>query len=319
MNPEELNSYLKKQQEKGLDTVGIWQVRIAANMGLPAEKLDYIALPDLSFSNREWLYIAMLEGIPLERLASLATVTSQSIIDLRRTFFQEEYAREPEYIKELTVIRDEVKEQLQESRALCGFLQEQGEVRRKETEELREAVQQKEAEIRGFMEKNVTLAKELENVQKENTSLRDVLVMLQENTGKKTVNDIPSESGMEASGSEAEADSSQTEKDDKDVTDLEAGCGAGEKRRLFFWQRMAEKICIRKKQRMDNRENEEFIIMLQKIKFSPDQKYYLLKCREEGDSLEVLRNIAFEAFDVPTMERIRKLLKGGDKPERREG
>lgn len=70
MRNDELKEYLDEKRRQGLDEIGCWQVRIAANMGISREKLDFISIPGLSFTNREWTYLALLDQVPV-----LSTIT----------------------------------------------------------------------------------------------------------------------------------------------------------------------------------------------------------------------------------------------------
>ncbi len=98
MDKEEISKYLQEKQVEGLDQIAIWQLRIAANMGLTKEQLDLIATSSLNFTNREWIYIALIEQVPVEELASLQSINVKAVFDLIRKRAVEEYRKQNEEI-----------------------------------------------------------------------------------------------------------------------------------------------------------------------------------------------------------------------------
>ena len=133
MRNDELKEYLDEKRRQGLDEIGCWQVRIAANMGISREKLDFISIPGLSFTNREWTYLALLDQVPVELLAELPELTANGIIQVRNKYWQQQNLQNLEVEKQLEQLKQDVEKQLEESRKLCEFLFTQKEL--KEAEE----------------------------------------------------------------------------------------------------------------------------------------------------------------------------------------
>ena len=216
MRNDELKEYLDEKRRQGLDEIGCWQVRIAANMGISREKLDFISIPGLSFTNREWTYLALLDQVPVELLAELPELTANGIIQVRNKYWQQQNLQNLEVEKQLEQLKQDVEKQLEESRKLCELEPEQQDKREPESHPM-------------------------------------PVKYLKRPTW-------------------------------------------GEKIREIFYRRKRKK------------EEEDFILLLQQKDFSLEQKKYLIACREAGDSMDIIRNMAYTPFEVETMERIRNLL-----------
>ena len=132
MRNDELKEYLDEKRRQGLDEIGCWQVRIAANMGISREKLDFISIHGLSFTNREWTYLALLDQVPVELLAELPELTANGIIQVRNRYWQQQNLQNLEVEKQLEQLKQDVEKQLEESRKLCEFLFTQKELKQAE-------------------------------------------------------------------------------------------------------------------------------------------------------------------------------------------
>ena len=232
MRNNEIKEYLEEKRRQGLDEIGCWQVRIAANMGISREKLDFISTPGLSFTNREWAYLALLDQVPVELLAELPELTANGILQVRNRYWQQQNLQNLEVEKKLEQLKKDVEKQMEESRKLCGFLLNQKAL--------------KEAE---------------------------------ESTGEP----------------KQQQNKRETECNPISVEDM---------KRLTWGERICEILHRRKREK----EEEDFILLLQQKDFSLEQKKYLIACREAGDSMDIIRNMAYTPFEVETMERIRNLL-----------
>lgn len=124
MRNDELKEYLDEKRRQGLDEIGCWQVRIAANMGISREKLDFISIPGLSFTNREWTYLALLDQVPVELLAELPELTANGIIQVRNKYWQQQNLQNLEVEKQLEQLKQDVEKQLEESRKLEKLIDE---------------------------------------------------------------------------------------------------------------------------------------------------------------------------------------------------
>ena len=220
MRNDELKEYLDEKRRQGLDEIGCWQVRIAANMGISREKLDFISIPGLSFTNREWTYLALLDQVPVELLTELPELTANGIIQVRNKYWQQQNLQNLE-----------VEKQLEESRKLCEFL---------------------------FTQKELK-----------------------------------------------EAEESAVEPEQQDKREPESHPMPVEYLKRPTWGEKIREIFYRRKRK---KEEEDFILLLQQKDFSLEQKKYLIACREAGDSMDIIRNMAYTPFEVETMERIRNLL-----------
>lgn len=163
MNSGEIKAYLEEKRRQGLDEVGCWQVRIAANMGISKEKLDLLAVSGLSFTNREWLYIALAEQVPAEWLTGLSELTAGGIWEVRQKYFRQEYGADPSLETELGELKEQVEKQMKESSLLCGFLNQWKENK----EAFQKAVEEKEKEAAKLQMENEQLRKELKKLQSE--------------------------------------------------------------------------------------------------------------------------------------------------------
>ncbi|WP_287485362.1 hypothetical protein [Blautia sp.] len=231
MRNDELKEYLDEKRRQGLDEIGCWQVRIAANMGISREKLDFISIPGLSFTNREWTYLALLDQVPVELLAELPELTANGIIQVRNKYWQQQNLQNLEVEKQLEQLKQDVEKQLEESRKLCEFL---------------------------FTQKELK-----------------------------------------------EAEESAVEPEQQDKREPESHPMPVEYVKRPTWGEKIREIFYRRKRK---KEEEDFILLLQQKDFSLEQKKYLIACREAGDSMDIIRNMAYTPFEVETMERIRNLL-----------
>lgn len=161
MNSGEIKTYLEEKRRQGLDEVGCWQVRIAANMGISKEKLDLLAVSGLSFTNREWLYIALAEQIPAEWLTGLSELTAGGIWEVRQRYFRQEYGVDSSLETELGELKEQVEKQMKESSLLCGFLSQWKENK----EDFQKAVEEKEKEAADLQMENEMLRSELKKLQ----------------------------------------------------------------------------------------------------------------------------------------------------------
>lgn len=280
MTADEINKYIKEKQEKGLDPIGCWQVKIAANMGLSRESLDLMSVPSLSFTNREWIYIALMEQVPAEWLISLSQVTAQGIIELRQKYFKQQYGASD--LEEFNNLKEAVNTQMKESRMLCTFLKERESEAANYQKQLQEIEAQEGQKFKSLQAEKKLLEEQLVESRNDNTRLMEELFRLQERL-KKTAQEFENQN----LGEETSADRESY---------ISSGC---------FLKKLVKRWIFHRQIRRDN---DEFIVILQKNKFSSEQKEYLLKCREAGDDMTIIRNIAFETFDVETMKRLRSIL-----------
>ena len=232
MRNKEIKAYLDEKRRQGLDEIGCWQVRIAANMGISREKLDFISIPGLSFTNREWVYLALLDRVPMELLAELPELTANGILQVRNKYWQQQNLQSLEVERRLEELKQEVEKQLEESRKLCGFL---------------------------FTQKELKEAEE----------------------------------------------SVKTPEQQQNKREIEYHPSPVKYRKGPIWGGKIREILHRRKRK---KEEEDFIFLLQQKEFSLEQKKYLIACRESGDSMDIIRNMAYTPFEVETMERIRNLL-----------
>lgn len=292
MNAEDLVKYLKEKQGLGLDTVGCWQVRIAANMGLSAEYLDLLSVPGLSFSNREWIYIALMERLPLEWLASLEQITAESIFEVRQRYFKEQFGVDDKSQEELKTLVKAIEGQLTESRSLCAYLQKAEKQSARDESEWKSSMEKKDQEL-------LSLRKELSDLQEKYQSLLSEHHDLQQKFVEE--NSEVEKSQLVISSAEDYPAVDNQEMEEGSVIGTEPSAVSG---RMTLFSYFRHRLLLRQQQK----DNDELMLILKKNKFTKEQSNYLIECREAGDGLSVIRNIAYEAFDVETMKRIRNML-----------
>ncbi len=276
MKQEEINSYVNEQAKKGLDSVGCWQLKIAANMGLSKEQLELLSIPDLSFTNREWLYICFMDQVPLENLCSFPQLTAQAIIDTRNEHLKNIYGKVPQ---ELETLQKEVSKQIEESRILHRFLEEYVEEENKNKEIFEKKASDLENGLEKAEQEKLQLKREIQRLKTEKAQIQKELELFRESNLNITENQ---ETGKD--------------KSEEEHVETENYKNAGFIKTFLH-------------QRKEKRDQKEFLLILQDQKLTIEQKSFLIRCREEGDSIEVIRNIAYQSFELQTMKRIREMLR----------
>lgn len=249
MNNTEFKEYLEEKRKEGLDEVGCWQVRIAANMGLSKEKLDLLCKKGLTFANREWMYLALLDEVPIEWLLALEQASANAVLELRRKYLMQKYGPNESMESRFLNLKETVTQQIKENRKVLDGLEAVEKAQRKIADLEKEICERKEQEER--------LRKELQEL-KENRLVAE----------------------------------------DEELADA-SGKRAG-------WKHNLENLLFKRK---IQKESAEFLELLKGNNLSAEQKKLLLSCKEAGDSMEIIRSIAYERFSIETMKRIRRLLK----------